>query len=250
MVERVLAALRATPDVARIVLAGPASVPPAIAAAATMTVAATGGLLDTLWAGLAALGGEARPADARRVEAAPAPPGGASRSGRVLVAAADVPLLTSAAVAAFLDAAEAADADVAYAIVAREDLVRAFPGVRKTFVRLADGVFTGGSLVLLRPAAFVRARPLLERAVRARKRPWDLARLFGLGTLVGLATGRLRIAALERRAEVVAGLRARAIICRDAGVALDVDTPEILEVVRARLAPARDAAVPAGRGVG
>ena len=233
MVERVLSALRATPHIGRIALAGPASVPPAIAAAATMTVVATGGLLDNLAAGLAALGGP-RPVDASR--------GAVS----VLVAAADVPLLTSAAVAAFLDAADAADADAAYAIVPREDVVRAFPGVRKTFVRLADGTFTGGSLILLRPAAFVRVRPILERAVRARKRPWDLARLFGLGTLVGLATGRLRIAALERRAEAVAGLRVRAIVCRDPGVALDVDTPEVLDVVRAVLAPAPGAAVHVG----
>ena len=152
----------------------------------------------------------------------------------VLVVAADVPLLTSGAVAAFLDAAEGADADAVYAIVPRAEVDRVAPGIRKTFVRLADGEFTGGSLVLLRPGAFERARPLIERAVRARKRPWELARLFGLATIAGLATGRLRIAALERRAEVL-GLRARAVVCRDAGVALDVDTPEMLEFVRASL---------------
>ena len=86
--------------------------------------------------------------------------------------------------------------------------------------------------------------------MRARKRPWDLARLFGLATLAGLATGRLRIAALERRAETIAGLRARAVVCRDAGVALDVDTPEMLALVRQRLASAPDRAAghPASRG--
>jgi GTP:adenosylcobinamide-phosphate guanylyltransferase len=230
MVERVLAALRGTPRIRRIALVGPDPMPPAAAAAATLTVPAGGSLLENVSAGLAALGGGVLP------DTAP-----------VLVAAADVPLLTSAAVAAFLEAAQAAGADAAYAIVPREEVSRAAPGVRKTFVRLADGEFTGGSLVLLRPGAFARARPVIERAVRARKRPWELARLFGLATLAGLATGRLRIAALERRAEALAGLRARAIVCRDAGVALDVDTVEMLDFVRSRVAPPRDAVVPAGR---
>jgi molybdopterin-guanine dinucleotide biosynthesis protein A len=227
MVERVLAALSASARIGRITLVGPAPLPAAVAAAVALPVAQRGGLLDNLSAGLAAAGGTAP----------------------VLVAAADVPLLTADAVAGFLDEALAADVDVAYAIVPRADVERAAPGVRKTFVRLADGAFTGGSLVLLRPEAFARARPVLERAVRARKRPWELARLFGIATLAGLATGRLRIAALEQRAEAVAGLRARAIICRDAGVALDVDTPEMLEVVRRRLglsAPAGRAAAHAG----
>jgi molybdopterin-guanine dinucleotide biosynthesis protein A len=233
MVERVIAALRGVPQIRRIAVVGPDPLPPAVAAAATLAVPAAGRLLDNLSAGLAALEQDA--------------PRGAVP---VLVAAADVPLLTSAAVAEFLQAAQASGADAAYAVVPRDVVARAAPGVRKTFVRLADGEFTGGSLVLLRPGAFARARPVIERAVRARKRPWDLARLFGLATLAGLATGRLRIAALERRAETIAGLRARAVVCRDAGVALDVDTPEMLALVRQRLASAPDRAAghPASRG--
>jgi molybdopterin-guanine dinucleotide biosynthesis protein A len=220
MVERVIAALRGVPQIRRIAVVGPDPLPPAVAAAATLAVPAAGSLLDNLSAGLAALDEGGR-------DAVP-----------VLVAAADVPLLTAAAAAEFLRAAQAAGADAAYAVVPRAEVARAAPGVRKTFVRLADGEFTGGSLVLLLPGAFARARPVIERAVRARKRPWELARLFGLATLAGLATGRLRIAALERRAERLAGLRARAIVCRDAGVALDVDTPEMLAFVRRRLAAA------------
>jgi hypothetical protein len=213
---------------------GPIPFPPA---AATVAIPPRGGVLENLAAGLAGLSDTAAPAD----------------GAPVLVAAADVPLLTSAAVGAFLDAAQRLDADAVYAIVPRNEVERVAPGIRKTFVRLADGAFTGGSLVLLQQGAFERARPLIERAVRARKHPWELARLFGLATIAGLAMGRLRIAALERRAELL-GLRARAVVCRDAGVALDVDTPEMLEFVRASLqrevggAPSGREFWPAGRG--
>jgi molybdopterin-guanine dinucleotide biosynthesis protein A len=226
MVEHVLAALRGVPRIRRIALVAPTPLPTP-AAGATVVVPERGGVLDNLSAGLAAL------SDA----------GGSLAAAPILAAAADVPLLTSAAVAAFLDAAQPMSVDAAYAIVPRDDVERCAPGIRKTFVRLADGAFTGGSLVLLRPGAFERARPLIERAVRARKRPWELARLFGLGTIAGLATGRLRIAALERRAEAL-GICARAVVCRDAGVALDVDTPEMLAFVRTRTGHVEGAGTP------
>jgi molybdopterin-guanine dinucleotide biosynthesis protein A len=223
MAEHVLAALRGVSRIHRIALVAPPPVPPRAAAAATVVVDAQGAVLDNLSAGLAVVGDAA--------------------DGFILAAAADVPLLSPAAVADFLDAALAAETDAAYAIVPSEDVHRIAPGIRKTFVRLADGMFTGGSLVLLRRGAFERARPLIERAVRARKRPWELARLFGPATLVGLATGRLTIAALERRAEAL-GIRARAVVCRDAGVALDVDTVEMLAFARARAARLEAAGAP------
>lgn len=226
MVEHVLAALRATPRIGRIALVGPLPFPTAVAARVDRPVRDQGELLDNLAAGLAALGGEAP----------------------VLALAADIPLLTVRAVDAFLDAALALDADVGYGIVPREDVERDFPGARKTFVRLREGVFTGGSLVLVRPQAFSRARDVIERAVRARKSPWDLARLFGPGTVLGLLAGTLRIADLERRVAALSGIRARAVICHHPEIALDVDHPETLAVIRHRLGDRE--APPAGRRIG
>lgn len=224
MVEYVLASLRATPRISRIALVGPLPFPAAVHV--DRPVGDQGELLDNLSAGLAALGGEAP----------------------VLVLAADIPLLTVSAVDAFLDAALAVDADVGYGIVPREDVERDFPGAHKTFVRLREGVFTGGSLVLVRPQAFPRARDVIDRAVRARKSPWDLARLLGTGTVLGLLTGTLRIADLEGRVAALAGIRARAIVCHHPEIALDVDHPETLAVIRQRLGDRE--APPASRRIG
>jgi hypothetical protein len=170
-------------------------------------------MLDNLSAGLGALGGEAP----------------------VLVLAADIPLLTARAIGAFLDAALALDADIGYGIVPRDDMARAFPGVRKTVVRLREGMFTGGSLALIRPQAFSRARHAIERAVRARKSPLDLARLLGPGAVLGLLAGTLRLADLENRVAMLAGVRARAVICHYPEIGLDVDRAESLAAIRDRL---------------
>jgi molybdopterin-guanine dinucleotide biosynthesis protein A len=214
MVEFVLAALRAASSVRHIVLVAPSSVPPAAAAYVDTVVAEQGSVLQNLSAGL------------RSVEG----------SGKVLVLGADIPLLTSEMIDDFVQAAGAMDAEIVYAAVRREEAIRQFPRVRKTFVRLRDGALAGGSLILLDPTAYERARPAIERAIRVRKQPWELARLFGMRAVLGLLTGTLRIAALERRAEALTGVRARALICSSPEVGMDVDTPAMLAVVQERLA--------------
>jgi len=214
MVEFVLRALRGASSVRRVALVGPLPLPPALAAYVDLAIEDRGALLDNVAAGLAALGG----------------------AGWVLAAGADIPLLTPRVVDAFVEAARAIDAEIVYGVVRREDVLREAPAIRKTFVRLREGTLTGGSLVLLDARAFTRARSAIDRAVRARKRPWDLARLFGPRTVFGLLTGTLRIPELEDRVARLAGVRARALVCPSPEIAIDVDSPESLVLVRLRLA--------------
>ena len=213
MVEFVLRALRAARSVRRVAIVAPLPLPPGLAASVDVAVADRGTLLNNVDAGLRALEG----------------------TGRVLVAGADIPLLTGGAVDAFVEAGQALDAAIVYGVVRREDVRREFPAIGKTFVRLREGTLTGGSLILLDPRAFARARSVIERAVRARKHPWELARLFGLRTVLGLLTGTLRIPDLEERVGRLTGVRARALIWPSPEIAIDVDSPETLALVRGRL---------------
>lgn len=222
MVEFVLRALRGATSIRRIALVGPDRLPPPVTEQVDLAIVERGGLLDNVAEGFCALGS----------------------ADRVLAAAADIPLLTPRAVDDFVGAGSQLDADVVYGVVRWEDVRRALPGVRKTFVRLREGTFTGGSLILLDPRAFARARSAIDRAVDARKRPWDLARLFGARTLFGLLTGTLRIPDLEQRAAALGGIRARALICRTPEIAVDVDTPEVLAAVSAHLADHAGALAP------
>jgi molybdopterin-guanine dinucleotide biosynthesis protein A len=225
MVDYVLDALRGAGPIGRVLLVGPDPLPVRLAGGVDALVAERGSLLENVAAGLEATGG----------------------GGAVLVVAADLPLLTPQAVAAFLEAAGRIEGEAWYAVVRREDVTGAFPDVRKTFVRLREGTFTGGSVVLIGPAAFRRARPAIERAMRARKRPGDLARLFGARTLLRILTRRVTIAELERRAEAIAGIRARAVLCPHPELAIDVDRRETLDVLEARFLR-RPRPVPAREG--
>ncbi len=141
----------------------------------------------------------------------------------LLVATADLPWLTPAAVARFADAASALDVDVVYPVVSEADMNAAFPEQRRTYVRLREGRFTGGNLALLSRAGALALLPVISRAFAARKNPLALAALVGPGVVAGLLTGTATLGGLEARVSRLLGVPGRALPVADAGIAADVD---------------------------
>lgn len=146
--------------------------------------------------------------------------------GRVLVATGDLPHLTPEAVGFVLR--QAPEAALVYTIVPKAQVEERFPGSKRTYARLKEGVFTGGNLVLLDKALFFQALPLARRVVALRKRPLALARLIGWDILLKLLLGRLSLKELEARAQQILGVEARALITPYPEVGVDLDRPEEL----------------------
>jgi GTP:adenosylcobinamide-phosphate guanylyltransferase len=131
------------------------------------------------------------------------------------------------------------EADVAVLLARRELVSAALPGSRRTYLRFADGQWSGCNLFLLatpRAAAAIDTWKLVEAE---RKRPWRIAARLGLRMLAGYVLGRLTlasaIAGLGRRI----GVEARLVPARDGLAAVDVDKPADLADVRAIIAARR-----------
>lgn len=169
---------------------------------------------------------------------------GLSPGERVLVATADIPLLTSEQLAQVLAAAPEGAALV-YPVVRREDCERAFPGMRRTYARLRDGTFTGGNVFLLDPRLIGQFLPRLREVLAARKAPFKLARLIGPGVLVRLLLGRLTVRELEARVSAILGVPARALITPHAAIGNDVDQEADLGLAEAHLRAVQDGSRPA-----
>ena len=155
----------------------------------------------------------------------------------LLVATADIPFLTPASVADFLLRARETGAGFAWPIVPAEVCEAAFPGTRRTTLRLREGTFTGGNLALLDPA-FLRERETVLRAAYARRKSViGLARLLGAPLLLRLAASRvapnlLSIAHAEAAVGRVLGVKTRAVVSQFAELGADVDKPEDLYAAR------------------
>lgn len=153
----------------------------------------------------------------------------------MLVTTSDHALLRGEWVSRFLDDAPG-EADVAILLARREAIEQAMPGSRRTYLRFADGQWSGCNLFLL---ASDRARAAIEtwKMVEAdRKRPWRIAARLGMGMLVNYAMGRLTLAAAIARLGRRVGIEARLVAARDGLAAVDVDKPSDLADARAMMA--------------
>lgn len=159
----------------------------------------------------------------------------ASLGAPLLVTTGDHALLQPAWIRDFL-AEVPPSADVAVLLARRESVERAAPGSRRTYLRFADGDWSGCNLFLLATPRAEAAVRLWQAVERDRKRPWRIVGRLGPGLLLRYLLGRLSladaIAALGRRAGVVAAV----VECRDGLAAVDVDKPADLDFVRAHLA--------------
>jgi CMP-2-keto-3-deoxyoctulosonic acid synthetase len=150
----------------------------------------------------------------------------------VLLVSADVPALTPEGVDEFVREGMATGADFVYPVIPREANEARFPGVKRTYLRLADGVFTGGNLFLVRPAALQRQRDLIRRAHALRKRPFRLAWITGWRTLWRLWRGTITLAEAEAAiSRLLGGSSIRAVVTEHAELGADVDQAADLEAM-------------------
>jgi GTP:adenosylcobinamide-phosphate guanylyltransferase len=216
LVVRVTEALRGCPSIDRIVVIGPPGPLASLLNSSIEIIPERDSMMDNISAAAALL------------QAVP----------QVLGVAADLPLLTAEAVEGFLQRCTGG-ADFYYSIVPQACIETRFPGVHKTYVKVTDGTFCGGSAILFSPRVIDRIRPFIEQIINARKKPWLLAQLFGWSIVMKFASGRLSAAEMETRAHEITGLHGRAVIVEAPELALDVDAtrPENIEILRAALEP-------------
>lgn len=157
----------------------------------------------------------------------------------LLILPADIPFITAEAIDDFIQRSQETEAEFYYSITSQEVNEEKFPGVQRTYVKLKDGVFTGGNLFILRSQVIDQVMELAGQLVQRRKNPLAMGKLFGPGLVVKYLFGRLSIALAEKRFQEMTGIRGRAIISPYAEVGVDVDKPSDLELANRYLADVR-----------
>lgn len=150
--------------------------------------------------------------------------------GFVCLVTADLPLLTPAAVDESVKFALDSGADLTYTIAEAGMVAEAFPGTVRTIVRLREGRFTGGNLVVARAASLLTGLERIETAFGRRKSIVGLTMLLGPMFLLRVAFGRLSVADAAARGAQIMGCRVAVHATRYPAVGFDVDKPSDLEV--------------------
>lgn len=141
----------------------------------------------------------------------------------VLVTTADNVLLTPEIATEFIDAAD--PSELAIGLVSRKTLEAAYGESKRTWLRFADGDFTGANLFALGSSNVAQALGFWEKVEKDRKRVWNLAARFGPRLLLNFLFRRLSLKKAIGEAGSRLNVRARPVVLRDGRAGIDVDKP-------------------------
>lgn len=214
MLGRVIRVLRACASVRRIVLL--AQEPEALAQGELGWIADDPGITlarsgSGISGSIAAIAG---------TEAAPWP---------VLVTTADHALLTPDMIGTFIAGMDGAD--VAVGLVERRVVEAAWPETKRTWIRFADGDYSGANLFALRDEASRKALDLWSTVERDRKKAVRLLMHFGPLLALRAVTRTISLDAALGKVARRLGISARAVRLPFAEAAIDVDKEADLELV-------------------
>jgi len=218
MVEYMIDALREVPSLRKLVLVTSASsIPPGVREKIDGTAPGGASIVESLRSGIEALD--------------PA-------TERVLILPCDAPLINSMAITGFLDSCVMSGASFCYSYVSRKDSESCFPGLRHTYARLKEGVFCGGSMVLISPSLVDFWEALFRALTAARKNPLAMARILGWKVIFRFILFQLSIRDIEERISCLLKHPARGIQSPFAEVALNADEMSVLRRAEAILGEA------------
>lgn len=159
-----------------------------------------------------------------------------SDEDEVLILTSDIPMITPEALDDFVKRAKELNAEFAYPIIPKEDTEKKYPGVKRTYVKVKEGTFTGGNAVLVKVGSAKRCLGKAKEIFLYRKSPLKLAAILGVPIVLKLLLGLVTISEVEKRVYELFGIKARAVISRFPEIGSDVDKESDLELARKVLA--------------
>jgi len=156
-------------------------------------------------------------------------------ASRVLIASCDIPAITPEIVDWRVQRSLEYESDIDYVVVDRKTMEARFPGANRSYIKLKDYELCGGDVNVIR-ISLIEKEKLWTRLIAARKNALKQAALLGIDLLLLLLMGRLSLKDAERRVSERIGVKGRACLSPYAEVAMDVDKPHQLELMRQDLA--------------
>ena len=154
----------------------------------------------------------------------------------LLVTTADHALLTTQMVDHFCIESLASGSAVAAGVTASGVLLARYPQSRRTYLVFRDERYSGSNLFALTDESALRAAQLWRRAEQQRKQPWRIAAIFGPRLLLSYLLRRFSLDEAMARISARIGLSVAAVKMPFAEAAIDVDKPADLELVEKILA--------------
>jgi hypothetical protein len=157
---------------------------------------------------------------------------GRDPQNRMLLISADVPAVTTEMYEWMVRTVQATDFDVVYSVADRSVMETHFPGSKRTYINLKGLHVCGGDVNAVRIGTAVGPMPFFDALSKHRKNPVQQASMVGFGLLLLLISGSLSLEEAEKRICKKLGITGKALLNPYPEVAMDVDKPFQLEIMR------------------
>ena len=154
----------------------------------------------------------------------------------LIIASADIPAVTSEMVDWLIQEAQEKDVDIFYTAVERASMEARFPNANRSFIKLKGMEICGGDMNAVKVKAVTHNESMWNKLEATRKNALQQAALLGFDTLFLVL---FRIVDIEGAARKIAnrlGITGYGALSPYAEIAMDVDKPHQLEILRADFA--------------
>lgn len=155
----------------------------------------------------------------------------------ILIASADMPLITPEAISALVEFGRQRQADVLYPVVDQEVIEARFPGTKRTYLKLRELTVSGGNVFWVNRNWLVGNAPLLRKLFDNRKNLLGLMGMFGLWFFLRLITRQADLPYLEQHLGRVVNAKVHAVRLPYAELAVDLDKESDLDLFTKYLDP-------------
>lgn len=154
----------------------------------------------------------------------------------LLVASSDIPAITTEMVDWVIQQALHHDVDVFYNAVERQTMETRFPNARRSYIKLKGAEICGGDINAIKVSAVAHNDEIWDKLETSRKNALKQASILGFDTLLLILLRLIDINGIARTAAKRIGLTGHGAISPFAEIAMDVDKPHQLEILRQDLA--------------
>lgn len=148
-----------------------------------------------------------------------------------IVCTSDIPMVKGDAIRDFVETCQKRKLELGYPIIDKKLNDNKYPEVKRTYVKMKEGTFTGGNIIYIDPKIAERCEEKAEEFVKYRKKPLKLGRILGISFLLRLSLGILTIEAVEKKMRKIFDLYGSAVITQYPEIGNDVDKPGDIEFV-------------------
>jgi NDP-sugar pyrophosphorylase family protein len=154
---------------------------------------------------------------------------------RVLMVSSDIPAISPKIVDWVVETSLSSDVDLCYNVVTRQMIETRYPSSRRTFTKLKGLEVCGGDMHVIHTSVASMNPEIWERLIATRKNPVKQAAIIGFDTLLLMLLRLITLDDAVKRVTARLHMTGQAIICPYAEIAMDVDKPNQLELMRTDL---------------